>query len=103
MREARGGIGGISLETSTVAGMIVGLLAVVVGMAMKGAPPEVLLNPAAVLIIFVGDRKHDIVGAQVNAIDSLAVGYGYGSLSELQAANPTYFVRTVAELIACLA
>ena len=54
-------------------------------------------------VLMVGDRKHDIVGAQVNAIDSLAVGYGYGSLSELQAANPTYFVRTVAELIACLA
>ncbi len=42
--------------------MIVGLLAVVVGMAMKGAPPEVLLNPAAVLIIFVGT-----FGALLNA------------------------------------
>ena len=62
MLEARGGIGGVSLEISTVAGMIVGLLAVVVGMAMKGAPPEVLLNPAAVLIIFVGT-----FGALLNA------------------------------------
>ena len=34
--------GGISLEISTVAGMIVGVLAVVIGMALKGAPPEVL-------------------------------------------------------------
>ena len=35
--------GGISLEISTVAGMIVGVLAVVIGMALKGAPPEVLV------------------------------------------------------------
>ncbi len=50
------------MEISTVAGMIVGLLAVVVGMALKGAPPEVLINPAAVLIIFVGT-----FGALLNA------------------------------------
>ena len=54
--------GGISLEISTVAGMIVGVLSVVVGMALKGAPPEVLVNPAAVLIIFVGT-----FGALLNA------------------------------------
>ena len=56
------------MEISTVAGMIVGLLAVVVGMAMKGAPPEVLLNPAAVLIIFVGT-----FGALLNAFPMLYI------------------------------
>ena len=50
----RSGIGGISLEISTVAGVIGGLLAVGVGMVLKGAPIGVLLNPAAVLIIFMG-------------------------------------------------
>lgn len=60
--------GGISLEISTVAGMIVGLLAVVVGMALKGAPPEVLINPAAVLIIFVGT-----FGALLNAFPMLVI------------------------------
>ena len=53
-------------------------------------------------VLMVGDRKHDIVGAQINAIDSLAVGYGYGSSSEFKVVQPTYFVRTVADLITCL-
>lgn len=42
--------------------MIVGLFAVVVGMVFKGAPISVLINPAAVLIIFVGT-----FGALLNA------------------------------------
>lgn len=42
--------------------MIVGLFAVVVGMVFKGAPIGVLINPAAVLIIFVGT-----FGALLNA------------------------------------
>lgn len=50
------------LEISTVLGIVVGSVAVVVGMALKGAPVSVLLNPAAVLIIFVGT-----FGALLNA------------------------------------
>lgn len=53
-------------------------------------------------ILMVGDRKHDIVGAKQNRIDSLAVGYGYGSQEELFAAKPTYFVKTVADILGCL-
>lgn len=63
------------MEISTVAGMIVGLLAVVVGMALKGAPIEALANPAAVLIIFVGT-----FGALLNAFPMSVVK-----------AIPTYF------------
>lgn len=50
-------------------------------------------------IIMIGDRLHDIVGARANQIDSIAVGYGYGSEEELFAAEPTYFARTVNELL----
>ena len=56
------GMGGFNLEISTVAGMIVGILAVAVGMVLKGAPIEALINPAAFLIIFVGT-----FGALLNA------------------------------------
>lgn len=42
------------MEKSTVIGMVLGVLAVVVGMALKGASPTALLNPAAFMIIFVG-------------------------------------------------
>jgi phosphoglycolate phosphatase len=53
-------------------------------------------------IIMVGDRKHDILGAKHNRIDSVAVSYGYGRLAELEAAQPTYIVSTVYELGKCL-
>ena len=53
-------------------------------------------------IIMVGDRKHDILGAKHNRIDSVAVSYGFGGLAELEAAQPTYIVSTVYELEKCL-
>ena len=46
-------------------------------------------------IIMVGDRVHDIVGAEKNGIHSIAVSYGYGSLEERQNAKPTYIVDSV--------
>ena len=49
-------------------------------------------------VVMVGDREHDIIGAQGNAIDSIAVTYGYGSLLELQRANPTYLAHAVEEI-----
>ena len=48
--------------------------------------------------VMVGDREHDIVGAQGNAIDSIAVTYGYGSLLELQRANPTHLAHAVEDI-----
>ena len=48
--------------------------------------------------VMVGDREHDIIGAQGNAIDSIAVTYGYGSLLELQRANPTYLAHAVEDI-----
>ena len=48
--------------------------------------------------VMVGDREHDIIGAQGNAIDSIAVTYGYGPLLELQRANPTYLVHAVEDI-----
>lgn len=49
-------------------------------------------------IIMVGDRKHDVIGAKHNGIDVIAITYGYGSLEELNEAEPTYIVNTVQEL-----
>jgi chemotaxis protein MotA len=42
------------LELSTVIGMVLGVVAVLVGMALKGASPMALINPAAFMIIFAG-------------------------------------------------
>ena len=54
------------------------------------------LDTASTLMI--GDRKHDLIGARRNGLDAAAVGYGFGSLAELQAEAPTYHFQTLAEL-----
>ncbi len=53
-------------------------------------------------VIMVGDRHHDIVGARSNAIACIAVAYGYGTLEELQEANPTHVADSVEDLRALL-
>ena len=60
-------------------------------LSMLGKPQE---NDA----VMVGDREYDVIGAQGNAINSIAVTYGYGSLSELQRANPTHLAHTVEDI-----
>lgn len=42
------------MEKSTVIGLVGGIASVAVGMALKGADPHALINPAAFLIIFAG-------------------------------------------------
>lgn len=48
--------------------------------------------------VMIGDREHDIIGAQTNGIDSVGVLYGYGSREEIEHAKPTYIIKTVANL-----
>ncbi|MFB7142250.1 HAD family hydrolase [Gottfriedia sp. NPDC056225] len=48
--------------------------------------------------IMIGDRKHDIIGANNTGIDSIGVTYGYGSVEELNKANSTNIVKNVDEL-----
>lgn len=50
-------------------------------------------------IVMIGDRKYDMIGAQNNGIDTIAVGYGYGSEDELKICEPTYYVHDVDELL----
>ena len=53
-------------------------------------------------IIMVGDRKHDVIGARENRIQSIAVTYGYGSIEELQEAGPTFTAGSIEDLNALL-
>lgn len=55
-------------------------------------------NPAPHDVLMVGDRKHDIVGAHREGLDSLAVTWGYAPEGELEAAHPTHFAETMNEL-----
>lgn len=53
-------------------------------------------------VIMIGDRKHDIIGADKNGIDSIAVGYGYGSYEEFQEVKPTYYAENVKDILEIL-
>ena len=57
-----------------------------------------LEKPKGSNAVMVGDREHDVIGAQGNAIDSIAVTYGYGTPLELQRANPTYLAHAVEDI-----
>lgn len=55
-----------------------------------------MLDPTETVMI--GDRKFDLLGAKLNHIDSIAVGYGYGKEPELLAEHPTYYFKTLTEM-----
>lgn len=48
--------------------------------------------------IMVGDRKYDIIGAKNNAMQSIGVTYGYGSLEEISTHQPDFIVNNCWEL-----
>lgn len=56
------------------------------------------LSPRQVLMV--GDRAHDVIGARANGVACVAVGWGYGSRQELDAAAPEAIVDVVEELVA---
>ena len=48
--------------------------------------------------IMVGDRMHDIIGAQANSLRSIGVLWGYGSRTELEQAGADALARHPSEL-----
>ncbi|HOO28552.1 MAG TPA: HAD-IA family hydrolase, partial [Lachnospiraceae bacterium] len=50
-------------------------------------------------VIMVGDRKHDIFGANQIGIDSVGVLFGYGSNEELRKSGATYIAESVEDIM----
>lgn len=48
--------------------------------------------------VMVGDREHDIIGANKNGLDSIGVLFGYGTRNELEEAGASYIAETVCGL-----
>jgi phosphoglycolate phosphatase len=46
----------------------------------------------------IGDRKFDIIGAQNNSMQSIAVTYGYGTIEEINNSRPDFIVNDCNEL-----
>ena len=49
--------------------------------------------------IMIGDRHHDIEGANENGIDSIGVLYGYGDYSELKNAGANFIAETTMDIV----
>lgn len=49
--------------------------------------------------IMIGDRYHDICGANENNLHSIGVLFGYGSREELENAGATYIVKTPNQIL----
>jgi phosphoglycolate phosphatase len=49
--------------------------------------------------VMIGDRAEDILAARAHQIRAVAVGWGYGSRQELDAAAPTYVAEDVTALV----
>jgi len=52
--------------------------------------------------IMIGDRAHDVLGAQQNDVRALGVLWGYGTAAELTSAGAQNLFSTMAELVAGL-
>lgn len=50
-------------------------------------------------VVMVGDRHHDIDGANQNDLDSIGVLFGYGDRQELETAGATYIAETVNDIL----
>ncbi len=73
---------------------------------LKAETIQIALNHFKLLdksgVVMVGDKEHDIIGANANNIDSIGVTYGYGSEAELLKNGATQIVKDVGELSAIL-
>lgn len=49
--------------------------------------------------VMIGDRKHDVIGANKCGLDSIGVTYGYGGHDELTAAGATYLATSVNDIL----
>lgn len=60
---------------------------------LKNVPSDLRQKTA-----MIGDRRFDVHGARANHIDVISVGYGYGTVEELQNAKPDFIVQSVRDL-----
>jgi phosphoglycolate phosphatase len=49
-------------------------------------------------VLMIGDRRHDVLGARENGIQTIGVRWGYAPAGELEAANPLAIAENAAEL-----
>lgn len=53
-------------------------------------------------VVMIGDRKHDLIGANANEVAGVGVLWGYGSRGELSAQNPILIAEKPSDISAIL-
>ena len=53
-------------------------------------------------IIMIGDREHDIIGANQTGITGIGVAWGYGSTQELEGAGAKFIAKSTEELYSAI-
>ncbi|MGN0824291.1 MAG: HAD family hydrolase [Candidatus Coproplasma sp.] len=66
----------------------------VIKYALEGYPVKNLSET-----IMVGDREHDVLGANKAGIHSIGALYGFGDYDELKKANATYIVKDMQQIL----
>ncbi|MCU9612397.1 flagellar motor stator protein MotA [Caldibacillus lycopersici] len=64
------------MDKSSIIGVIFGIVAIGVGMVLKGVSPEVLVNPAAILIIILGTIASVVIAFPLNEIKRVPKLFG---------------------------
>ena len=76
----------------------------------RGEKPEIIRDVLAELnfdkdkhtVVMIGDRKHDVHGANHHQIKCIGVSYGYAEDNELKEAGAAHVVHHPIELLALL-
>ena len=50
------------------------------------------------IVVFIGDRREDVLAAHANDIACIGAGFGFGSYEELSEAGADYYVSDVPAL-----
>jgi phosphoglycolate phosphatase len=50
-------------------------------------------------VVMIGDRHHDIDGANQHGLDSIGDLFGYGDRKELETAGATYIAETINDIL----
>lgn len=64
------------MDKSTIFGLIIGFVSLVVGMVLKGVTLSALLNPAAILIIIFGTIATIVIGFPMNELKRVPKLFG---------------------------
>ncbi|MEH7121941.1 flagellar motor stator protein MotA [Bacillus sp. JJ1532] len=84
------------MDKTTLIGLILGIIAVGVGMVLKGVDPAVLMNPAAVLIILLGTAATVAIAFPTSEIKRLPKLFGI-IFKEKKQMNPVDLIKIISE------